>query len=301
LVYPAIITESGRALTAHHSLLISNLIDREAAPGAAVTPAESDQTLPVLAQLSQLLGSEASPLELFEQAQELLDQARREFELGALSLAGRARAEQLFYAICRELQPRLAYSSRRQRELIERIHLLLADKLFLNFSLFQSMPDAWAIEQIFPVVPLQRLDEVPDRRGVVHDLTCDSDGCIEHYVEQGGVEASLPVHAPRAGEAYYLGIFLLGAYQEILGDIHNLFGDSDAVNLELDGQGGYRLLEPERGDSVDELLSYVHFDPRAMEIALRTRLNQAGLDKAQRDHFFAELKSGLYGYTYLED
>ncbi len=103
------------------------------------------------------------------------------------------------------------------------------------------------------------------------------------------------------GEAYYLGIFLLGAYQEILGDIHNLFGDSDAVNLELDGQGGYRLLEPERGDSVDELLSYVHFDPRAMEIALRTRLNQAGLDKAQRDHFFAELKSGLYGYTYLED
>ncbi len=113
LVYPAIITESGRALTAHHSLLISNLIDREAAPGAAVTPAESDQTLPVLAQLSQLLGSEASPLELFEQAQELLDQARREFELGALSLAGRARAEQLFYAICRELQPRLAYSSRR--------------------------------------------------------------------------------------------------------------------------------------------------------------------------------------------
>ncbi len=301
LVYPAIITESGRALTAHHSLLISNLIDREAAPGAAVTPAESDQTLPVLAQLSQLLGSEASPLELFEQAQELLDQARREFELGALSLAGRARAEQLFYAICRELQLRLAYSSRRQRELIERIHLLLADKLFLNFSLFQSMPDAWAIEQIFPVVPLQRLDEVPDRRGVVHDLTCDSDGCIEHYVEQDGVEASLPVHAPRAGEAYYLGIFLLGAYQEILGDIHNLFGDSDAVNLELDGQGGYRLLEPERGDSVDELLSYVHFDPRAMEIALRTRLNQAGLDKAQRDHFFAELKSGLYGYTYLED
>lgn len=242
-----------------------------------------------------------SPLELFESAQELLHDVRRGFESGAVGLADRARAEELYCGILRQLQSKLISGSRRQRELLERINLQLAEKLFLNFSLFQSMPDVWAIEQVFPIVPLQRLHETPTRRGVVHDITCDSDGCIEHYVDQDGVEATLPIHEQQPGIPYLLGFFMLGAYQEILGDIHNLFGDTDAVNIELDDNGGYRLLEPERGDSVDELLRYVHFDPDVMLQELRGKLDASDLEPEQRQSYFEELEAGLQGYTYLED
>ena len=137
----------------------------------------------------------------------------------------------------------------------------------------------------------------------MHDLTCDSDGCIERYVDEGGIEASLPVHAPdKDGEPYLIGFFLVGAYQEILGDIHNLFGDTDAVNVELDAQSprGYRLLEPERGDSADELLSYVHFEPRGLLARYRRKLEEAELPRDLREQYFVELKAGLYGYTYLD-
>lgn len=302
LPQPDLISESGRALTAHHSLLITNLIEREAAPGLGIEPCAGDREHRLLRGLAEILEQpERSPLEAFEQAQDLRYEMLEEFERGTVGLSERARAEELFFAVCRMLQPRLAYSSRRQRELMDRINLLLSEKLFMNFSLFQSMPDVWAIEQIFPIVPLQRLDEEPTQRGVIHDLTCDSDGCIEHYVDQDGVEASLPIHTPREGEPYLLGVFLLGAYQEILGDIHNLFGDTDAVNVELDGTGGYRLLEPERGDSVDELLSYVHFSPPAMLAELRRKLEDAGLEPAVVESWFLELEAGLYGYTYLEE
>ena len=302
LPQPDLISESGRALTAHHSLLITNLIEREAAPGVGIEPCATDRESRLLQGLTEILEQpEPSPLEAFEQAQDLRSEMLEGFERGTVGLIERARAEELFFAICRALQPRLVYSSRRQRELMDRINLLLSEKLFMNFSLFQSMPDVWAIEQIFPIVPLQRLDEEPTQRGVIHDLTCDSDGCIDHYVDQDGVEASLPIHAPKEGESYLLGIFLLGAYQEILGDIHNLFGDTDAVNVELDAAGGYRLLEPERGDSVDALLSYVHFSPPAMLAELRRKLEDTGLEPAIVESWFLELEAGLYGYTYLEE
>jgi arginine decarboxylase len=302
LPQPNLISESGRALTAHHSLLITNLIEREAAPGIGIEPNATDRENRLLRGLAEILEQpERSPLEAFDQAQDLRYQMLEAFEQGTAGLAERARAEELFFALCRSLRLRLDLNSRRQRELLDRINLLLSEKLFMNFSLFQSMPDVWAIEQIFPIVPLQRLDEVPTQRGVIHDLTCDSDGCIEHYVDQDGVEASLPIHARREGEPYLLGVFLLGAYQEILGDIHNLFGDTDAVNVELDGDGGYRLLEPERGDSVDELLSYVHFSPPAMLAELRRKLEDAGLEPAAVESWFLELEAGLYGYTYLEE
>jgi arginine decarboxylase len=164
------------------------------------------------------------------------------------------------------------------------------------------MPDVWALDQIFPIVPIQRLDELPSARAMLHDLTCDSDGCIDQYVDEGGVEASLPVHAGAGlGEPYLIGFFMVGAYQEILGDIHNLFGDTDSVNVELDASapGGYRLLDAERGDSTDELLSYVHFEPRTLLAHYRRKLDAAGLDRATREQFLVELKAGLYGYTYL--
>jgi arginine decarboxylase len=302
LPHPDIITESGRAMTAHHAVLITNVSDREGGESADPPPLSAADDDPLLRQLADNLERQDSspPLELFETARELMGTVRHAFEAGRLDLAARARADALFAATCRVLPQRLESGSRRQRELLDRVNGLLAGKLFCNFSLFQSMPDVWGIEQIFPVVPLQRLHETPDRRAVLHDLTCDSDGCIKHYVDQDGIEASLPVHAPRPGEDYLLGFFLLGAYQEILGDMHNLFGDTDAVNLELDGQGGFRLLEPERGDSVDELLSDVHFDPRAMMNAYRRKLQAVDLDALTRKRYFVELKAGLYGYTYLD-
>jgi arginine decarboxylase len=303
LSVPHIISESGRALTAHHSLLITNLIERESAPGCGVEVQKKDRETELLAELAAILEQpDGRPLlELFESALEQFLEVRRGFESGVVRLADRARAEELYYGILRQLQSKLESGSRRQRELLDRINLQLADKLFLNFSLFQSMPDVWAIEQIFPVVPLQRLHETPTCRGVVHDITCDSDGCIEHYVDYDGVEATLPIHERQPGIPYLLGFFMLGAYQEILGDIHNLFGDTDAVNVELDGEGGYRLLEPERGDSVDELLRYVHFHPQAMLEKLRGKLEAADLGPEQRQSYFQELEAGLQGYTYLED
>ena len=240
-----------------------------------------------------------SPSEVYQEALQGLEESRELFEQGALNLEQRALAEQLFIAICGRLQPRLRPGSRRDRELLDRLRERLADRMFCNFSLFQSLPDVWAIDQIFPVMPLHRLNEQPSRSAVLHDITCDSDGCIEHYVNQEGVETTLPVHALVPGEPYLMGIFLVGAYQEILGDMHNLFGDTDAVNLELDGEGGYRFSHIERGDSVQDLLRYVHFSPQRMLQRYREKLGQAGLDAEASDGLLIELQRGLEGYTYL--
>ncbi len=306
---PDLVTESGRALTAHHAVLITDVVGREQAGGLQpMTPnpeASVDRDLTALEralELALVAAAGETPLELFERAESALRSAREHFTAGGLGLSERARADELYAAICRALRPRLSQANRRQRELLDRINAELADKLFCNFSLFQSLPDVWAIDQIFPIVPLQRLNELPSERGVVQDLTCDSDGCIASYVDQDGIEASLPVHAfdPRS-ETYLLGVFMVGAYQEILGDIHNLFGDTDAVNVQLDeaATDGYRLLEPERGDSADELLSYVHFQPRELLSRYRRRIDAADLERPERERLYLELKAGLYGYTYL--
>jgi arginine decarboxylase len=304
---PDLVTESGRALSAHHAVLITDVVDREEAGGLDATACSGpspDADLHILEQAFERAGrADAPPLEVYERAESAMRSARHRFARGHLDLASRARADELYAAVCRAMRRRLSHANRRQRELLDRINAELADKLFCNFSLFQSLPDVWAIEQIFPIVPLQRLREPPTERGVVHDLTCDSDGCVSHYVDQDGIEASLPVHAfdPRT-ETYLIGFFMVGAYQEILGDIHNLFGDTDAVNVELDDASadGYRLLEPERGDSADELLGYVHFDPRELLARYRRRIDAAGLERGERERLFLELKAGLYGYTYLD-
>jgi arginine decarboxylase len=303
LPQPDIVIESGRAMTAHHAVLITNVIDMEATPVARAETAADDAAHPLLRRFVRGLDDLElrSPVETYQDARQLLDEARGMFEEGALDLACRARAEELFYATCRSLKKRLGPEIRSQRETLDQVNMALADKLYCNFSLFQSVPDVWAIEQIFPIVPLQRLDERPDRRAVIHDLTCDSDGSIALYVDQDGVEHSLPIHALEQGETYLLGIFMLGAYQETLGDIHNLFGDTHAINLELDAQGGYRLQGAEPGDAVDELLSYVHFDPAAMLRSYRKKLDEAGICGDACGQYFAELKAGLEGYTYLED
>ncbi len=303
LPHPDLFSESGRAITAHHAVLITNVIESD--PVATGEPAvtlsgEMPEVLELLqAELGRVDGD--SPAEVYQEALHGLEEARELFERGVLSLEQRALAEALFLQICQRLLPRLRPESRRHRELLDQLHERLADRLFCNFSLFQSMPDVWAIDQVFPVMPLHRLLERPGRSAVLHDLTCDSDGSIENYVDQDGVERSLPVHEPVAGQPYLLGVFLVGAYQEILGDMHNLFGDTNAVNVKLNPEGGYDLVQTERGDSVDELLRYVHFSPRRMLQVYRDKLEQAGLKGEAASQLFDELESGLRGYTYFED
>jgi len=299
LAEPLVFSESGRAMTAHHAVLVTEVIEREV-PYTDVTLSALVEQVPLLAAMMALRVEmdQRCPLLIWQEAQHLFDQARQAFDVGELGLQARAQAEQLLYAIAGEVRALLRPGSRRHRDLLDQLNEMLADRVFCNFSLFQSLPDVWAIDQVFPVMPLHRLDETPQRAAMMHDLTCDSDGCISQYVDQDGVESTLILHEPD-GRPYLLGIFLVGAYQEILGDMHNLFGDTDAVNVELDGQGGYRLADPERGDSVDELLRYVHFEPQQMLERYRQKLSSRGIPHDRLDSWFRELKAGLHGTTYL--
>ncbi len=282
-------------------MLIANVSDREHAPECDSPPPLSvDDPEAIQAMASNLKDAGLSSLELYQEARHSLEESYELFQQGDITLEQRAMAEQLFYATCRNVQPRLRPGSPRHREVLDELNEILADKLFMNFSLFQSLPDVWAINQIFPVLPLHRLDEVPDRSAILHDLTCDSDGRLKYYVEQDGIETSLHVHDSIPGQPYLFGFFLVGAYQEILGDMHNLFGDTDAVNVELTAKG-YRLTQPEHGDTIDELLRYVHFDTNAMLDSYRQKLNRANIADRIIDQYFDELKAGLHGYTSLED
>ena len=229
----------------------------------------------------------------------MLEELREDFAQGRITLAQRARGESLYYTLCHHLRDAMAELSDVPAEL-DVINRQLADKYFCNLSVFQSMPDVWGIDQVFPVMPLQRLDEYPSRRAILHDLTCDSDGHIEHYVDNAGVESSLPVHALRAGEPYLLGFFLLGAYQEILGDMHNLFGDTDAVNVELTEAGDYRLYQPRLGDSGGELLRYVELQPSVLLENCRDKMCAAGLGEDEVRDGMQMLEGILGGTTYLE-
>ncbi|MDT8386684.1 MAG: biosynthetic arginine decarboxylase [Thiogranum sp.] len=302
LPHPELVTESGRAMTAHHALLITNVIDTEQAPGAA-EPHPLPEVVPdVLRDLEALYQQlqRRSPLEIFHDAGQALDAMQQAYSQGLLSLPQRAHAEQYHFAILQRLRLMLQPQRREHRELYDDLNQKLADKYFCNLSIFQSLPDVWALEQIFPIVPLHRLDEEPLRRATIEDLTCDSDGRIDHYVDGEGVENSLPVHTVRGDEPYLLGIFMVGAYQEILGDMHNLFGDTDAVNVEINADGSYILCQAEHGDRVDELLRYVHFDPDRLRAVYRQRVQAAQLPAAEAARYLAELEAGLTGYTYLE-
>lgn len=304
LPHPDIVTESGRAMTAHHAVLLTNVIETEPAPGV-VPPAPVHAEEPqVIQDLGRGLASveRRPPLEVYHDAAHWLSEAQSMFAHGVLTLAERARAEDLYFATCRRVRERLQPGVRAHREVLDELNEKLADKFFLNFSLFQSIPDHWAIEQIFPIVPLNRLDEHPSRRAVLQDITCDSDGRVDLYVDGEGVESTLPLHPPHAGEPYLVGIFMVGAYQEILGDMHNLFGDTDSVHVEVSAEGDYRLAQPRRGDTVESVLRYVQFEGEDLLAAYRTKIAQAaGLSEAQRREYLAALEGGLTGYTYLED
>lgn len=302
LPHPDIITESGRAMTAHHAVLITNVIDVEQVPGNGIAPAGDDEPL-IIQDLWQALAnlSSRSALETYHDAVHWLSEAQDMYTHGVLTLEQRARIEHLYFAICREVRPLLQATTRAQREAVDELNEKLADKYFCNISIFQSIPDVWAIDQIFPIVPLHRLDERPERRVVIQDLTCDSDGRIDHYVDREGVEATLPLHAIQPGKPYLLGIFMVGAYQEILGDMHNLFGDTDSVNVELLPDGSHRLTQPQRGDTVESVLRYVHFNAEDLLAAYRAKIAAAQFDAERREAALRELEEGLKGYTYLED
>lgn len=295
---PHLLSESGRALTAHHAVLITNVTARETPPVAEDPAGESGH--PLIDALVELLDPEArrEPGELYLDAEHCLEEARNRFLYGDLGLADRARVEPLYYAVLRAVRARLEPDSRRHRELIDRIDYKLSDKYFVNLSIFQSLPDIWAIDQVFPICPLQDLDKKPERRAVLEDLTCDSDGRIDRYVERGGLEDTLPVHDLPAGRPYLLGFFLAGAYQETLGDMHNLFGDTDSVDVYLDGNG-VTLDNARCGDNADTILRYVGYEASSLLAACRARVAAAGLDADERDRIERLLTEGLSSYTYL--
>lgn len=296
---PDIVTEAGRAMTAHHAVLITEVIDVEyAAKEPRAVAGDQPKALNELWRLAhEHAGRHVS--DLYQAASEVLSEVHAAYMEGELDLAARAQAEQLFYGICRKLLERPDVS--RDLEVLEALRQRLADNYFCNFSIFQSVPDVWAFNQIFPIVPVQRLQEIPTRRAILHDLTCDSDGQIQSYVDAMGIESTLPVHELRGEEPYFLGLFLVGAYQEILGDEHNLFGLTHAVNVDLRPDGSHRVREPQRGDRVGDLLRAVNYDPEALLTAYRHKLARAALPSAEQDGFLHELSAGLSGYTYLED
>jgi arginine decarboxylase len=301
LTPPKVMTESGRALTAHHALLVANVSEVEPAPEGAVPPAAEAEPA-VIRHLRETHAAldERPALELYHEAQHYQAEGQALYALGQLQLDQRAAIDDLFYAIAHGVRARLDYAEKGHRAVLDELNERLVDKYFVNFSVFESIPDVWAIDQIFPIAPIHRLNEAPTRRGIIADLTCDSDGQVETYVDSGDLDSSLPLHVPRAGESYRLGIFMVGAYQDTLGDIHNLFGDTDAVNVRLTGNG-YTLERSRRGDTADVMLDYVGYSLSDLRRRYGAMVAAADLPAEEALRLSAALEAGLTGYTYLAD
>ena len=297
---PMVLTESGRALTAHHAVLVANVSEVERAPEGSVPPEDEDEPNVIrhLRELHAELGQRPA-LELFHEAQHHHAESQTLYALGQIGLTDRARSDDLFYAIAHGVRARLSFEEKSHRAVLDELDERLVDKYFVNFSVFESVPDVWAIDQVFPIAPIARLDEEPKRRGVIADLTCDSDGRIDTYVDDGELDSSLPLHALREGESYRLGFFLVGAYQDTLGDIHNLFGDTDAVNVRLTDDG-YAFERSRRGDTSDVMLDYVGYDLKKLRAAYQARIDAAKLPADTARVLGAALEKGLTGYTYLD-
>ncbi|WP_249975944.1 biosynthetic arginine decarboxylase [Vreelandella olivaria] len=304
LPQPHLISESGRALTAHHAVLVTNVIGEERIDD---TPPErtlqDDPQVEVLWRVFEQLTHTQEPRILVEAWHDLLQamgELQDRFVLGLSDINARAVGERLYMAACTRLRSQLDTRNRAHREIMDELAEKLADKLFVNFSLFQSVPDVWGIEQIFPVLPLSGLHQAPTRRAVIQDITCDSDGRIDRYVDGQGVESTLPLPEWETEDERWLGFFLVGAYQEILGDLHNLFGDTDSVDAALDKDGGWVFSNPQAGDSVADVLAYVNFDASVLKRKLSEQLATSGFSEQEQAHFAASLSEGLEGYTYLE-
>jgi arginine decarboxylase len=300
ITMPHVVTEAGRAMTAHHAVLVANVSEVETAPVGHVAPPTADEPA-VVRHLREVLAEidARPPLELYHEAQHHLAEGQSLYALGGLSLAARAQLDDLYYAIVHAVRVRLKPDERAHRQVIDELAEKLVDKYFVNFSVFQSTPDVWGLDQVFPIMPIARLGERPTRHGVLADLTCDSDGRIDHYVDSEGVDTSLPLHPVAPGESYRLAIFMVGAYQETLGDIHNLFGDTDSVDVRV-ADAGWVLEHARRGDTTDKLLGMVGYDISDLRLRFAQKINTAALSREDAGRVHAALEAGLTSYTYLD-
>ena len=307
LPHPNIISESGRAMTAHHSILVVNVLDVTSFPEWSNTIEVKDDAPEVVKEIFYVLDSTSNKnlIESWHDAVHLKEEAQNQFLLGIISLENRALSERIFWGICRKIE-QLSSRLKFMPDEIRSLKTTLADKYFCNFSVFQSVPDSWAIDQVFPVVPIYRLNEEPSRDATLEDITCDSDGRIDNFIgSHRGTERTLRVHNLEPGETYPLCIFLTGAYQEILGDLHNLFGDTNTVHVSLNEDGTLNYEQIIEGEDVTDVLDYVQFS--ADELAGRIDgfligCVQRGIVTQKEANDFSNLyKEGLEGYTYLVD
>ncbi|MEL6543051.1 MAG: biosynthetic arginine decarboxylase, partial [Myxococcota bacterium] len=306
LPHPDIVSESGRALCAHHSLLVFKVLGADSLrDGPAAPDSVSDDAHDVLREsLETYQGiNRKNFLEAYHDALELKEQAANLFKLGYLDLSARGACERLFWASCAKVQ-KIVQDLDHVPEDLEGLEKALSDTYYCNFSVFQSAPDHWAVDQLFPIMPLHRLNEQPRRRGILADLTCDSDGKVDQFIDLHDVKSTLELHALN-DEPYYLGMFLVGAYQEILGDLHNLFGDTNAIQIRIDDSPlGYRIENVVEGDTVSEVLGYVQYEHPELIRRLRhiteEALREGRLDVRESARLRKRFQSELSGYTYLE-
>ena len=304
LPQPNIITESGRSLAAHHSVLVFEALETTSLPAWAdndvITP-EDHELARELYDIWDRLDTQRI-FESWHDALQIREEALDRFSLGVLDLRTRAQVEKLFWSIAREVAE-IAASMKHAPEELRKVAKMIPDKYFCNFSIFQSMTDAWAIDQIFPIIPLQRLDEKPTRTCTLQDITCDSDGKLSNFVTAHGIQPALPVHPVKRNEPYYLGAFLVGAYQEILGDMHNLFGDTNAVHISV-YKDHYEIDRVIDGETVADVLDYVQYSPkklvRNLESWVTSSMKAGRITPEEGREFLNNYRSGLYGYTYLE-
>ncbi len=304
LPHPNLITESGRSLAAHHSVLIFEVLESTTSPRWEEEEEINPDDHELVRELYQAWETLNQPkmLEIWHDAQQIREEALDRFSLGLLDLKTRAQIERLFWSVAHDLMQMTKKLKHVPEELIT-LPKMLSDKYFCNFSLFQSLPDSWAIDQVFPIIPLQRLDEKPDRSATLHDITCDSDGKIDNFISTRNRSYYLPVHSLKSKEPYYIGVFLVGAYQEILGDLHNLFGDTNAVHVSINSKG-YEIDQVIDGETVAEVLEYVQYNPKKMVrtvegwVSASVKLGKITAEEGKE--FLSIYRSGLYGYTYLE-
>ena len=304
LPQPNIITESGRSLTAHHSVLVLDVLETTRLPIWRDEEELSPDAHELARELYDIWDRLDQPrlLESWHDALQIREEALDLFSLGMLDLTTRAQIEKLFWSVAREVGE-MAQHIKHSPDELRKIAKMIPDKYFCNFSLFQSLTDAWAIDQVFPIIPISRLDERPDRTCTIQDITCDSDGKLANFITSHGTSTSLPVHSIRPGETYYLGVFLVGAYQEILGDMHNLFGDTNAVHISV-YKDRYEIDRIIDGETVADVLDYVQYNPkklvRNVEAWVTHSMKAGHISPEEGREFLSNYRSGLYGYTYLE-
>ena len=304
LKQPNIITESGRSLTAHHSILVFEVLETTHLPEWNDNDEVGEDEHELARELYDIYDKLNQPriFESWHDALQIREEALDLFSLGLLDLRTRAMIEKLFWSIAREVSS-ITSAIKHAPEELKKVARMLPEKYFCNFSLFQSLPDSWAIDQIFPIMPISRLDEKPTHYATLQDITCDSDGKINNFISVHGAASALPVHTLKANEPYYIGVFLVGAYQEILGDMHNLFGDTNAVHISVD-KDGYDIEQIIDGESVAEVLDYVQYSPkklvRNVETWVTSAMKDGKITPEEGREFVSNYRSGLYGYTYLE-